>query len=109
MWGSRLAWLGGELRGGGDEFLGVRLAGMFADIEHIADLDQAALLHDGDAVAEVAHERHGVRDEEAGEVVGALQVAEQVDDLGADRDVEGADRRTRNSGRRARARAMLMR
>lgn len=48
-------------------------------------------MHDGDAIAEVADERHGVGDEEVGEAVLALEVAEEVDDLGSDGDVEGAD------------------
>ena len=69
--------------------LGVGVGGVVADLEGVAELDQAAALHDRDAVAEVADERHGVGDEEAGEGVGALQVSEKIDDLGADGDVEG--------------------
>ena len=56
-----------------------------------AEFDELAAVEDGDAVAEIADERHGVGDEEIGESVGSLEVAEEVDDLRADRDIEGAD------------------
>jgi hypothetical protein len=71
--------------------LGVGFAGVVADFGPGSGFDDAAVLHDGDAVAEVADERHRVRDEEAGEGVALLEVAEEIDDLGADGDVEGAD------------------
>ena len=64
---------------------------MIADFEGIADLDEAAALHDGNAIAEVADERHGVGDEEVGEAVCVLEGAEEIDDLGADGDVQCAD------------------
>ncbi len=64
---------------------------MVADCKGVAYFDEAAALEDGDAVAEIADEGHGVGDEEIGEAVGALEGAEEVDDLGADGDVEGAD------------------
>ena len=82
----------GQAGGGGDEALGVGLAGMLADFEHRAELDQAAAFHDGHAVAKVAHQRHGMRDEQVGHAVAALQVAQEVDDLGADADIECTDR-----------------
>ena len=65
---------------------------MVADLAPGAGFDDAAVLHDGDTVAEIAHQRHGVGDEEIGEAVALLQVAQQVDDLCADRDIERADR-----------------
>jgi len=49
------------------------------------------VLHNGDAVAQIAHQRHGVRDEEIGEAVALLEFAQQVDDLRADGDIERAD------------------
>jgi len=61
---------------------------MVADFGPCAFFDDAAALHDGDAVREIAHKRHGVRDEETGEAVAGLQRAQQVDDLCADGDVE---------------------
>ena len=81
----------GKLWGGGEELLGVGFAGGVADFAPGAGFDDAAVLHDGDAVAEIAHERHGVRDEETGEAVALLEVAQQVDDLRADGDIERAD------------------
>ena len=42
--------------------LRVGFAGMVADLAPGADFDDAALLHDGDAMAEIADERHGVGD-----------------------------------------------
>ncbi len=56
-----------------------------------SDLDHLAEVHDGDPVADVAHDREVVRDEEVGEVEVVLQVGEQVDDLRLDRDVERRD------------------
>jgi hypothetical protein len=81
-----------EFRGGGDEGLGVGIPRALADFFDWTDFEEAAALHDGYAVGEIADERHGVGDEEIGEAVGTLEVAEQVDDLGSDGDIEGADR-----------------
>jgi len=64
---------------------------MVADLAPGAGFDDATVLHDGDAVAEVTHQRHRVRDEEIGESVALLEVAQQVDDLRTDRDIECAD------------------
>ena len=71
--------------------LGVDFAGALADLLPGSGFYDAAALHDGDPVAEVADQRHGVGDEEAGEAVAGLEVAEEIDDLRADGDVEGAD------------------
>ena len=49
---------GGEFRGGGDEAPGVRVLRGFTDGEGVAELDEAAALHDGDAVREVTDEGH---------------------------------------------------
>ncbi len=57
-----------------------------------ADFDDFSPTHHGDAITEIAHYRHGVRDEEIGEAEVALQFFEQVDDLRADADVERGDR-----------------
>jgi hypothetical protein len=70
--------------------LGVRVGGVGADLLGGAEFDETAVVEDGDAVAEVADERHGVGDEEVGETMLALEVAEEVDDLCADGDVESA-------------------
>ncbi len=56
-----------------------------------AEFDDLAAAHDGDAIAEVAHDRHGVRDEEIGKAEVALKFFEQVDDLRANADVKRGD------------------
>ena len=53
-----------------------------------ADLAQAAEIHHGDAVAHRLHHGEVVGDEQQGEAVAPLHVLEEVQDLGADRDVE---------------------
>ena len=65
---------------------------MVADLAPGAGFDDAAVLHDGDTVAQVADQGHGVGDEEIGEAVALLEVAQQVDDLRTDGDIERADR-----------------
>jgi hypothetical protein len=71
--------------------LGVGVGRVVADLLPGAGFYDAAVLHDRYSVAEVADQRHGVGDEEASEVVACLEVAEEVDDLGGDGGVEGAD------------------
>ena len=69
--------------------------GCFGRVVHLFGgtlLDDASEVHHRDAVADVAHEREVVRDEEVGEAELLLQVAEQVDDVGLDRHVEAAHR-----------------
>src|SRR6516225_1716518 len=57
-----------------------------------AGFDDAAALHDRDARAEIADDRHRMRNEEVGQAELALELLEEVDDLSADADVEGGDR-----------------
>ena len=54
----------------------------------VRGLDDAAEIHHGDAVGDVLHHGEIVRDEDVGEAEPVLQVAQQVEDLRADRDVE---------------------
>src|SRR6266540_6750660 len=75
----------------GEQRLRVRVRRPLVDVLLLADLDDAAQVHDGDTVGDVAHERQVVRDEEIREAEVALQRLEQVDDLRADRDVERRD------------------
>ena len=51
-------------------------------------LDELAAIHHGDPVRDVPDHRQVVRDEEVGEAELGLEVLQQVDDLGLDRDVE---------------------
>ena len=56
------------------------------------DLDDAAEIHDGDAVGDVAHHGEIVGDEDVGEPQPLLQLHEQVHHLRLDRHVERRDR-----------------
>ena len=58
----------------------------------LADLDDLAEVHDGDAVGDLPDHRQVVRDEDVGQVEVTLQVAQQVEDLRLDRHVERGDR-----------------
>ena len=57
-----------------------------------AGLDDLAAMHDGDALADVAHDGEVVGDEQQREAELALELAQQIEDLGLDRDVEGGYR-----------------
>ena len=72
------------------------------------ELDDAAEIHHGDAMADVLHDREIVRDEEVGDAEFSLQVDHQVDHLRLHRNVERRDRLVGNddAGLRASARAM---
>src|SRR5690606_41430825 len=61
-----------------------------------AELDDLAAVHDGDAPREHLDDREVVRDEDAREAVLALQLGEQLEDLGLDRDVERRGRLVRD-------------
>jgi hypothetical protein len=92
---------GGELGCSFDELARVGLLRVGAEGFGFAGFYQAAALHDGDARAQVAHQRHGMGDEEIGEAVPALEIAQQVDDLRADADVECRDRLVEDEQARA--------
>ena len=53
-----------------------------------ADLDDFSATHNGDAVTEITHHRHGMGNEEIGKAEVALEFFEQVHDLRADADIE---------------------
>ena len=57
----------------------------------LAELDDAAEIHDGDAVRDVAHHAQVVGDEQDGQAEPLLQLEQQVDDLRLHRDVERGD------------------
>ncbi len=70
---------------------GVWVLRLLGDLACWADLDDFSVVHDRDAGGEVAHYRHGVRDEQVGQAEFALQLGQQVDDLRSDANVEGGD------------------
>ena len=56
-----------------------------------ADLDDAAEVHDGDAVAEVFDHSQVVRDEEVGEAEVFLEVVEKIENLRLNGNIQSAD------------------
>ena len=74
-----------------EQSAGVVVLGARGDFFGGADFDDFSTAHHGDAVTEIAHHRHGVRDEEIGEAKVALELFEQVHDLRADADVKRGD------------------
>ncbi|EGJ74927.1 putative peptide transport system ATP-binding protein [Streptomyces sp. Tu6071] len=71
-----------------EETLGVRVRGGLVDLVHGRGLDDAARVHDGDLVRDVGDHAEVVGDEDQAHVVLALQLREQVHDLGLHRHVE---------------------
>jgi hypothetical protein len=57
-----------------------------------AGLDDLAEVHDGDVVGDMLHHGKVVGDEDVGEAEPLLEVAQQVENLRADRNVERRDR-----------------
>ena len=79
-------------RRAGQKRLGVGMARPGEDRLDRPLLHRPAQVHDHDLVGDVAHHAQVVGDEEIGEVELLLQVHEQVEHLGLDRDVERRDR-----------------
>ncbi len=75
-----------------EECLRVRVQRPQEEILRGGELDDLAEIHHRDPVGDVADDGEVVRDEEIGEVELLLQLDEQVQDLGLDRDVERGDR-----------------
>ena len=67
-----------------------------ADGRGRSDLHHPAEVHDRDAVRDVLHHRDVVGDEEQREAEPALEILQQVDDLGLDGHVQGRDRLVRH-------------
>ena len=74
------------------ERLRVRVARVAEELLAVGQLDDAAQVHHRDAIADVLDHAHVVGDEEVGQPELALEVLEQVEDLGLDRDVERGHR-----------------
>ena len=73
----------------GQQGPGVRVFRFGKDRVDRPDLDDSPQIHDGDAMADMAHNGEVVCDEDVGEAEIGLQVFEQIDDLCLNRDVEG--------------------
>src|SRR5450631_982709 len=64
------------------------MTGICEQLGLLRNLDNAAEIHHGDAVADMGHDGEIMRDEQIRKIVLALQVDQQIDHLGLDRDVE---------------------
>ena len=73
---------------GRQERLGVRVVGPAEDRLRIADLHDPPEVHDRDPVGEVAHDAKVVRDQQVAGLALGLQLGQDVQDRGLDRDVE---------------------
>src|SRR6267142_49999 len=70
---------------------GVWVLRIFGYLGGRPDLNDLSVIHDRNAGGEIAHYRHGVRDEQVGQPELALQLGEQIHDLRAHAYVEGGD------------------
>ena len=109
----RLGALPSRMRDDGrrEQRLGVGMLGRAKELCPGRRLDDLAEVHDGDPVAQELDGGQVVRDEEAREAHPALEIAEQVEDRGLNRDVQGGYRlsATRTLGSRTSARAIATR
>src|SRR5208282_1677070 len=78
-------------RDGGEQRLAIGMARLGEEGGLGGELDDLAEIHDRDAMGDVLHHGEVVGDEDEAEPETGLQVLEQVDDLGAHRDVERRD------------------
>src|SRR5271165_4224067 len=62
------------------------------DLPGVANLDDLTPLHDRDTVRQIAHDRHGVRNEQVGQRELALELLQQVHNLRADADIQRRNR-----------------
>ncbi len=75
-----------------EQRLGIGMARRAEELVPRRQLDDAAEIHDGDAVGEVVDHREVVADEEIGEPPSLLERLHQIEDLALDRDVERRER-----------------
>src|SRR5262245_10577678 len=85
--GEPLVWIG-EARNRGEQRLGVGMDGRVEDLSDRAELHDPPGVHDGHVIAHLRHDAEVVRDEDQGEVVRALQIAQELQVLGLDGDVQ---------------------
>src|SRR5579884_1161654 len=79
-------------RHGREQGLGVGMGGMEIQLVPVGQLDHTAEVHHGHSVTDVAHDAQVVGDEQVRQLQLVLELFQQVDDLGLDRDVQGRDR-----------------
>ncbi|MNV03149.1 hypothetical protein D3C71_934020 [compost metagenome] len=96
-----------QLGHGRQQILGITLPGRLEQRDGRVLLDLVAMPHDHDAVSDLGDDAHVVRDEEHRHADFALQVSDQVDDLGLHRHVQRGgrlvgDQQLRPAGKRHR-------
>ncbi len=75
-----------------EQGLRVGVLGVLVERLPVRDLDDLAQIHHGHPVGDVAHHREVVGHEQVGQPELGLELLQQVDDLGLDRDVQRRDR-----------------
>ena len=76
----------------GDQAVGVGMGGLAKNLGRRPLLDEAAHIHDGDLVADMAHHREIMGDDHIGEAELALKPRQEIEDLALDRDIEAGGR-----------------
>ena len=76
---------------GGEQALGVGMSGVGGDEFGGAFFDEFTVFENRDLIADVFNDGEVVGNKEVGEVKFFLEVHQKIDDLGLNRDIEGAD------------------
>ena len=79
-------------RHGRQQRLRVGVPGVAVQLVGRSRFDDASQIHHADGVGNMSHDRQIVRDEDVRQAELLLQVAQQVDHLGLDRNIQGRDR-----------------
>ncbi len=87
-----MAMAGIGLKNGGEQRLGIRMAGATMDVISSRELHDSSEIHDGYAIGDMLHHGEVVRDEKVAQAHLALEVQHQVEHLALDGDVERGDR-----------------
>ena len=77
-----------ELRHGGQKRAGIGMGRALQHLGGLAELDDLAEIHDRDPVGDMTDDSDIMGDEEVGQMQPALQLAQQIQDLRLDRDVQ---------------------
>ncbi|SFN80364.1 hypothetical protein SAMN05216573_12230 [Bradyrhizobium sp. Rc3b] len=85
-------WVAHKTRHGGDKALGIFRLWIAKYLVSGASVDDSPPAHNYDAITDVTNNTEIMRDEEITYAEVVLQIAEQVQDLGLDRDVERRNR-----------------
>lgn len=70
----------------------IRMERRAVEFDRRSDFDNPPEVHDGHALAQVFNHREVVGDKEVGQTELLLDVIEEVDNLGLNREIEGGDR-----------------